>query len=891
MPQVAPIINSHTPVQPPCSEIPLQIVSPQKPTLRDVPLSTGVCVPRGRLFDSGNWLLEGVGGVQSLVQTEVLHRWSDGSVRWMLTRFVARRLSPGRTSCTLINAVKQPTMQTTAADVQATGDQLRLLFGESDRANETGSNEQAATHLRPLLFDASGRPLQLRLSSLENTCSGPVYQQWCAQYECIEHPHVSARLQIGVWAATGSLQVDARLRNSRRAIHAGGTWDLGDAGSFRFRGFHLQVTAPPNEDESSTKSVSWKVAPHGKVRQQTDGGVLILQQGSGGPAFRNGNHRDESGRSTVRQRGFEARFETGTLRGHRCEPVVTLRGKYHCCTLAVPQFWQNFPSSIAATNDKVQAGLFPREDGQVFELQGGEQKTQSIWLNLKSATNQPASKTFDFHELDWVSQPPRCVQPLSWYRLADVFDWLPDDQSLSETSLPTVTQFDRWRRQATSGRHSIHQRRERFDEFGWRNFGDIPADHEQEHFTGHHTIASHYNNQFDLIYGGILNCVATGDTTWHGLFEPLARHVTDIDRYHTSDDRACFNGGLFWHTDHYVDAWTSTHRTYSRHNADGQAYGGGPSNEHNYTTGLLHHYFLTGDEDSRESVIGLADWVLAMDDGSQTIWGLLDNGPTGLASQTVKEDFHGPGRGAGNSINALVDAWLLTRHEHYLHYAERLIRRVVHPELDCDALHLSDAEGHWSYTVCLLAIGRYLSAKLEAEQLDEQYAYAQASLVHIGRWMADHEQPALDHPERLEYPTVAWAAQEFRKANVLRIAASCEDDIRIERHMRRQADRLSDAAWKYFDAFGEENLTARCLSIVLTEGLRDLFHRHCRPEYIPPANEVRQQWPAWQMFVPQKQRVKSMLRDPLTLLAASPQLLNPRRWYRTLKALRRQVGR
>ena len=95
----------------------------------------------------------------------------------------------------------------------------------------------------------------------------------------------------------------------------------------------------------------------------------------------------------------------------------------------------------------------------------------------------------------------------------------------------------------------------------------------------------------------------------------------------------------------------------------GSSYGGGPSCEHNYTTGLLHYHFLTGSPEARESVLSLADWVIRMDDGRNTVFGLLDNGPTGAASATVSEDFHGPGRGAGNSINALLDGWILTGSE------------------------------------------------------------------------------------------------------------------------------------------------------------------------------------------------------------------------------------
>ena len=44
----------------------------------------------------------------------------------------------------------------------------------------------------------------------------------------------------------------------------------------------------------------------------------------------------------------------------------------------------------------------------------------------------------------------------------------------------------------------------------------------------------------------------TGDARWWRLMDDLARHVRDIDIYHTREDKAAYNGGLFWHTNHYM---------------------------------------------------------------------------------------------------------------------------------------------------------------------------------------------------------------------------------------------------------------------------------------------------------------------------------------------------
>ena len=54
----------------------------------------------------------------------------------------------------------------------------------------------------------------------------------------------------------------------------------------------------------------------------------------------------------------------------------------------------------------------------------------------------------------------------------------------------------------------------------------------------------------------------SGDRRWWQAMRELAWHVIDIDIYHTDRDKAAYNRGLFWHTVHYVDADTATHRTY-----------------------------------------------------------------------------------------------------------------------------------------------------------------------------------------------------------------------------------------------------------------------------------------------------------------------------------------
>ncbi|MEZ6130609.1 MAG: hypothetical protein R3C59_18130 [Planctomycetaceae bacterium] len=831
-----------------CRQIPFQVICHHSTALMRVPMTHGLCIPRGSLVDAASWDVIGLGHDAVAAQVEVLNRWPDGSVRWLLMHFVAPEISPGCTECALV----------------------RRRVDHESRASE----RLPEVSTEPQLFDEHQRPLLIQPGTRQDT-DGSVRNVSIRTFQVPERPFLELQLRIESWPAAGLMKVQTQLRNIRRALHKGGLWDLGDAGSFLFRGLHLEVSRP----NLQPMTLIWQTETT-QERQQSSAAdtVQIVQFGSGSSAWNNTNHVAADGKSPVRLQGYEVRSAAGVSSGLRSEPMCRIVGKDGAIAVRVPEFWQQFPSSLSVHADRITVGLFPAAAEQTYELQGGEQKTQTIWICTSETSD-------DRDPLQFCEQPPRVVQSADWVADCRVLPWFPGSLD-SRSDDPNVVRFQSFLNEATSGDHSIAARREKIDEYGWRNFGDVHADHEQTHYAGDNVIISHYNNQFDMICGGILNLIVSGDSKWFDLFDPLARHVMDVDIYHTQEDRTCFNGGLFWHTDHYVDAHTATHRTYSRHNAHSDNYGGGLSCEHNYTTGLLLYYFLTGSPAARESVLSLADWVIAMDDGSGTIFGLLDSGPTGLASATVFEDFHGPGRGAGNSINALVDAWTVTSDNRYLAKAEELIRRVMHPQQDCDALHLSDAEGHWSYTVCLTAVGRYLMAKRDAHQFDETYEYARQTLAHYGHWMAQNEQPALLQPEKLEYPTEAWAAQEFRKANALRIAACCCDNADEQLHMRRRADELNDAAWHDLYRFGQQHLTARCLSIVMTEGLRDLFHRTCLPDDLPAA-DITLPSTQWTMFVPQKIRIKHLFKQPARLALAAVNVFNPRRVIRTIDALKR----
>jgi hypothetical protein len=249
--------------------------------------------------------------------------------------------------------------------------------------------------------------------------------------------------------------------------------------------------------------------------------------------------------------------------------------------------------------------------------------------------------------------------------------------------------------------------------------------------------------------------------------------------------------------------------------------GTGPCNEHNYTSGLLLYYYVSGCERAKAAVLGLADWVIAMDDGRRNLLGIASHQPTGAASRTFSDNYHGPGRGAGNSINALMDAWQLSGEERFQIKAQEIIRRCCHPHDHLAARDLGNAEVRWSYTVFLQSLGRFLELTYDRKELRALHAYVRASVLHYARWMAEHERFYLDEPEKLEYPTETWAAQELRKGAVLLMAARYTKPDEAER-FRNRGREILDRAWQSLLSFPTRACT-RPLALVLQQGYIETY--------------------------------------------------------------------
>lgn len=799
------------------------------------PVSQGIPFPQGAIFASAGLYGEDDTGQRIPIAGTPLARWRDGSIKWLLLDFQISVTAGSQQTLRLFldsSGYSSGPDVFPALDVHERAENISVCTGatvfELDRnalrpfsritmAEQPVSQPHAS---RIVLLDAEQREWFPRIERWTKERQNPLRTILTAEgtfFSGADRHVLRYICRLHFFAGKTTVRLDFTIWNPQAARHPGGIWDLGDTGSILFRDLTLEFSALKTE----RGNVYYALNP-GDSPQHAQGDLLIYQDSSGGEHWQSHNHLNREEKIPVTFQGFEVREHNQVIaHGLRTTPWLAVARQETTITASIRHFWQNFPKALEAEQGTLRIRLFPHYFHDLFELQGGEQKTHTIYLDIMNGS--PSHGV-----LDWIHTPllprvsPEAYSDFGVYPLPVPLDRVPADAAYSAYQ----EMIDR----AIRGEDHFWSRREIIDEYGWRNFGDVYADHEAVFHTGKEEFVSHYNNQYDIIKGALIQFMRTGEADWFRLADEVARHVSDIDIYHTVQDRYEYNHGMFWHTDHHLDAATCTHRGVSRkhqESKDPRLVGAGPSYSHNYPTGLLYHYWLTGSPRSRESVLALGDNVFAGVEGSAILlerwltWGkqaikkIIRSDPE---SETVYE-FNGPGRASGNALNTLLDAYILSSDERYLNCAEKLIRRCVARDDDIDARDLLNAEIRWMYNVFLQSLGKYLHVKHECAQLDQMFWYARTVLLRYAEWMLTHEYPYLKKPEILEFPNETWSAQELRKSDVLAYAAQYAPEPLRQQCFEKSRFFFEAGIRQLQDDFPHTNSLTRVIVLLMTNGM------------------------------------------------------------------------
>jgi len=808
---------------------------------RGEPVTFGVPLPRSAARDPLAWTSIDAQGRRQGVQTRILERWSDDSARWVLvdalvdtdlaadTEFDLEAGNPVVPAGPAIVIVESD-----GAVVVETGPaRFTLRSGGAfpfDAVDVAGMPALSADASGLTVTDSLGEARRPEIRTVEVEERGAlrsvVLMRGVVPVERGRRAvHVTARVHF--FAGLPTVRLLVTLTNPNRAVHKGGFWDLGDPGSILIKDASIALAFPGPGPVTARASLEY-----GAPWAAYDMPFEVYQDSSGGERWQSSNHLNRERRVPNTFRGYRVRGGSSPRTGLRATPIVEARRGGQTIAATVPHFWQNFPKAIEVGDAGLALRLFPGQYSDLHEVQGGEQKTHEVFLSFggDEVTAEP---------LEWCrARVVPAVDP-AWVIASQAVPFLsaldPPHEALVHTAIEGPDRFER--------------KREVIDEYGWRHFGEIYGDHEGVRHEGPTPLVSHYNNQYDAVAGFGYQFLRTGDPRWWASMTELAAHVIDIDVYHTERDKSAYNGGMFWHTYHYGDADTATHRTFPRAGR-GRIHGGGPSAGHNYTAGLALRYFLAGDEQARETAIHLGQYVIDLDDGRKTVFRVLDHGDTGQSALSAGGYF-GPGRGAANSLSALMETRRLSGDERFRDKANKLIRRVVHPHDAIENRRLDVPEQRWFYTMFLQSLGRFLHDEVERGELDDLYAYSRASLLHYARWMVEHEHPYLEKPEKLEFKTETWAAQDIRKSDVFLAAALHAEGPERVRFLERA---------RFFHEYSTSTLSgmptralARPVVVLLTSGaLLAWFDR--QPRAAEPAPLVQPDFGQPTPFEPQRAR-------------------------------------
>lgn len=808
----------------------------------DEPVSLGVPFPRGHATDPDQLVLKTDKGTVLPFGHTVTAVWPDHSIRWLLLD-IQVSVDPHDTVC--LELEKSADIKLRVDDTGACSP-LKIcrrqspdrIVVESDQITATMNTTGVFQPFNQASFHGRQVCLPGKSAVVLKDCSGivrqPVIEEAGIVHDTLLRKTICTRGWFENETRSRFLRFECRAHffsgiprvrfefgicNTRAAVHPGGAWDLGDENAFYFRS--LTVLLPLNEAEPGMVFYTPESANQ-PVREMGRSCVRIYQDSSGHENWFSSNHVNKDGHVPLQFRGYKV-FHDGGVAGSGCHasPFMGAAGPGTAVGVYVTDFWQNFPKSLTAGRQELEIGLFPEGFGDLFELQPGEQKTHVFDVGF-------APDMAGILSLSLSADP--LVPHISRKEYRQAVPW-PGPVPLKKRGQNTdIDLYDRLVAGFISQDTGYEQKNIRIDEFGWRHFGDIYADHEAVSAPSDQIFVSHYNNQYDVIKGAVIQFMRTHDPKWFTLAEHLADHVVDIDIYHTEKDKYQYNHGLFWHTDHHLPACTATHRTVSRAHQDlkpDKAVGGGPSVEHNYTTGLLYLHWLTGKPKYKKAVKDLAGYVIHQMEGPDTLSEMVFQQTRHLAARFRSlfsnpgpriYQFDGPGRASGNALNTLLDGYLLTGDLLYLDHAQALVVQTVSPEDDLEAMDLLNAEIRWSYTIFLQALGRYLETLLSLGRVDDWSAHARESLLHYAGWMAENEYPYLEKPEILEFPTETWAAQDLRKSDVFAWAAFFSQGSEKKKKYEEKSRFFFSHAVQELSRF-ETRYFTRPMALVMSNGL------------------------------------------------------------------------
>ncbi|PCJ59060.1 MAG: hypothetical protein COA79_11925 [Planctomycetota bacterium] len=608
--------------------------------------SIGLPFARGQVFDSNHIQLLDEAGKDIPVQVQTTCKWKDGSIRWCLAKWSCSLKSKSEVTYSINILDKAPT--SIGTNVLSIDDGvinidtglLKVSLGSDpeewfrevtipsiikDEFN-TWSPSIGEGQLFVELEDGKLKPEFTGEPEIRDNgpiCSEVYYKGIFRDSSGVDRLHFKLRLVASVNSQI--LKISYTLHNPRHQPREElGHFRLGlpNAAMIKDAGFRLSI---------KEKGVPFSYLAAELGREDHFGPVTkeakIYQDSSGNENWFHRTDITKDWQFPQQFRGYKMTVDgTETYTGDHAGGWAAVNNQRVSIAMGVEKFWENYPKAfLTNVNDdgiSITCGLFPQESKYAHELVGGEQKSHEIILSFHRV-----DKPVDHHApgMTTLFKAYKTLKP-KMHRLLNDPILLPSIEQLneSEVMLPTVAyeegQFKEYENVVDcvfeDPAFDLWKLREKWADFGWRNFGDFNADYE-----GGGDILSHHNNEYDFSLGLLMQAMRRQGVNQKSADQFLeaglyaAIHQADIDTYHTKEDPHggyCYNGGKFTHTEHLIEPGRGGHRQSDSALFYGDlmwpwGIGGGPESGHYDNAGIMLAYYLTGRPMLEETALEIAD--------------------------------------------------------------------------------------------------------------------------------------------------------------------------------------------------------------------------------------------------------------------------------------------
>ncbi len=455
-------------------------------------------------------------------------------------------------------------------------------------------------------------------------------------------------------------------------------------------------------------------------------------------------------------------YEMADSEGTRAPGVATMGG----LTVAVRDFWQNWPKAFAVEDGSLAVGLYPavtpsdryaeRPNEQVlyYYLRDGSYTFRSGFEKRHELLIGPAGAAAPEQLLARMNEPLLVTAPPEWYIGSGAV------HQIAEVEGAEFPAYDETLSECVDNHVEI---RERDRYYGLMNFGDWWG--ERGNNWG--------NIEYDLQHACLAQYFRTGDRRFFALAEEAARHNADVDIVHSAAGQVAGPGGPRRVGQAWVHSMGHTGGYYPYDYIGMSIYSQGycENEGHMWSQGNFEYWLLTGDEQVRRAALQLSDWLAGPD--------------------TINFDY-GNARVPGWMGILTMSAWFATHDPYYLnamHLIYEPVQELGDPEAglwvhklspghcDCEEPHYGEAG--FMAGVMMTALKYYYLATGDPEIAER--------IVKIANWCVESlYDPAQDNFRYTSCPNTSVAVSSpMIMANGMAFAANYSGDEALMELVRR----------------------------------------------------------------------------------------------------------